>query len=140
MAQLSISFLTWRRYLQRQILPYGITLKQLFVLHQLAKNTFLYPSEIAEMLFCDRPTATVIINNLCKQQWIKRNQEESNHKHVRISLTPAGRAKIAELESTHWDESDPLATFTDEEIQQLTGLLRKFKQQVDQIDQSEKSA
>ncbi|MFN2285956.1 MAG: hypothetical protein ACK2UQ_16200, partial [Anaerolineae bacterium] len=60
-ARMATSFLTWRRYLQNFLVPYKITLKQAYVLRQLTKREYLYPSDIASMLYCDRPTATVII-------------------------------------------------------------------------------
>lgn len=135
MARLGMAFLTWRRYLQRSLAPHGITLKQHYVLRQLDQKEYLYPSDIAEMLFCDRPTATVVIDNLTKQGWVRRDRESENRKFVRVSLTPQGRRKLAELAAVHWGDFDPLAAFSDEELQQFDQLLRKLKQHIDQIDQ-----
>ncbi len=134
MAEISVTFLTWRRFLQRTLLPFGITLKQLFVLRQLEKKEFLFPSDIAEILFCDRPTATVIIDNLVRQQWINREKDPTNKKYVRITLTENGRAKLAEVKSAHWGEADPLSTFSESEIEQFHHLLQKTKTQIDQIE------
>ena len=80
MPRLSVAFLTWRRHLQRHLVPFGITLKQVYVLRQLVRREFLYPSKIAEMLFCDRPTATVVIRNLGKQGWVVREKDEQDRR------------------------------------------------------------
>lgn len=132
LGRLSVAFLSWRRHLQRNLLPFNITLKQQFVLNQLEKKEFLYPSDIAEMLFCDRPTATVILDNMAKQGWIRKDRDEENRKYIRISLTPAGRQKIAELASYPWQDFDPLEGFSDEEVRQLDTLIRKLQKQIDE--------
>ena len=51
MSRLGVIFLTWRRYLENGIRPYGITLKQQYLLRQLSAEGFLYPSDIADKLF-----------------------------------------------------------------------------------------
>ena len=50
MAKIGVIFLTWRRHLQKDLVPHKITLKQQYILKQLTRKSFLYPSEIAEML------------------------------------------------------------------------------------------
>jgi DNA-binding MarR family transcriptional regulator len=136
LARLSVAFLTWRRHLQRNLVPYGITLKQQFVLRQLAEKDFLNPSDIAEMLFCDRPTATVILDNLAKQGWIRRDRGVENRKFVRVSITPLGRQKLAALDAAHWQDFDPLVVFSEEELQQFDSLLRKLKTYIDEVERS----
>jgi DNA-binding MarR family transcriptional regulator len=131
-SRLGVVFLTWRRHLQRQLLPYGITLKQEFVLHQLMKEPFLYPADIAEMLFCDRPTATVIIKNLEKQGWVQRRRDPDNQKFIQIILTPAGRAKVNELDQIPADDFDPLECLTREEREQLDSILKKIHVHLEQ--------
>jgi len=137
MGRLSVAFLTWRRHLQRNLVPYGITLKQEFVLHQLARKDYLYPSDIAEMLFCDRPTATVIIDNLAKQGWVRREKEEENRKYVRVSLTPVGKQKLTELDSIQWQDFDPLETFTEDEVNQFDLLLRKLQAHIEEVEKTQ---
>jgi DNA-binding MarR family transcriptional regulator len=136
--RLSIAFLTWRRYLQRQIAAHGITLKQSFVLRQLVKQDDLLPSEVARMLFCDRPTATVIVKNLEKQGWVQRRRDEQDRRRTRITITPAGRTKHAELAVT-WRaiESgfDPLACFDEGEVTELERLLGVLNEHLEQIRQ-----
>lgn len=136
-ARLSIAFLTWRRYLQQGLLPHGITLKQMHILQQLSRHEFLYPSKIADLLFCDRPTATVIIRNIEKQGWVSRTQGEPDRRQVRIVLTEAGRAKLVALEQSGWREVeamvDPLGCFDETEITELDRLLGKMNEHLKQI-------
>ena len=133
MSRLGIAFLTWRRFLQKRLSPYHITIKQQYVLRQLANTDTLFPSDIAIMLFCDRPTATVVIDNLAKQGWIVRERDNKNHKFIRIAITPAGRSKLEELAAIPADPFDPLACFTTEEIEQFGCLLAKLNKHLGQI-------
>ncbi len=129
MSKLGIVYLTWTRLLQKNLVPHKITLKQQYVLGQLSKNEFLYPSQIADMLFCDRPTATVIIKNMERQKWVKREKDVENAKQVRIYITEEGRQKRASLKGVSgledMDRYDPLRCLTDDERAQLDVLMTK---------------
>lgn len=129
MSKLGIIYLTWTRMLQKDLVPHKITLKQQYVLGQLARKDFLYPSQIADMLFCDRPTATVIIKNMEREQWVRREKDMENAKQVRIYITEEGRQKLATLKGISgpedMDRYDPLKCLTDEERQQLDALMSK---------------
>lgn len=130
MALLGTTFLTWRRALQQRYLASGVTLKQLYLLRQLRQREFLYPADIARMLFCDRPTATVVIANMEKKQWLLREKDPDNGRRVRVRLTPEGQAKLAGLDAAkaeQRDEFDPEACFTDAELGQLIGLLKRLE-------------
>jgi DNA-binding MarR family transcriptional regulator len=119
MERVSIAHLIWTRYLQRGLLPYGINLKQVFMLRQLSKKEFLFPSQIAQMLFCDRPTATVIIRNMERQGWVKREKDPENKKRTRIFITPEGKAKLSSIPLSKYRSGktpDPLSCFNEEEF------------------------
>ncbi|MBA1334264.1 MAG: hypothetical protein HPY66_1973 [Firmicutes bacterium] len=129
MSKLGIAYLTWTRMLQKDLVPYKITLKQQYVLRQLSRKDFLYPSQIADMLFCDRPTVTVIIKNMEREKWVKKERDIENAKQVRISITEEGRQKLASLKGTSGPEDmaryDPLQCLTEEERKQLDVLMTK---------------
>ena len=137
-ARFSIVHLTWRRHLQQGLLPHGVTLKQVYLLRQLARHEYLYPSQIADLLFCDRPTATVIIRNMEKQGWVSRTQSEPDRRQVRIVLTEAGRAKLAALEQSSWREVeatvDPLRSLGETELAELDRLLGKMNEHLNGIE------
>lgn len=130
MNKMGVIFLTYRRQLQRELNPYQITLKQEYVLRQLARKGFLYPSEIADMLFCDRPTATVVIKNMEKQHWVRKEKDWENKKQVKVILTESGRKKLDDLsnalQASKTSTPDPLECFTAAEKEQLDQLLTKL--------------
>lgn len=138
MARIGTIFLTWRRYQQRDILPHKLTLKQLYVLRQLARKDFLYPSQIADMLYCDRPTATVVMGNMAREGWIIREKDPENAKQIRVSLTDKGRDKLLSVDKdTASKESsafDPLSCFSEDERQQLDILLTKLSEHLKKIE------
>jgi DNA-binding MarR family transcriptional regulator len=140
MKAIGTAFLTWTRYRQKEILPYGITLKQFEVLRQLDRRKTLYPSEIADMLFCDRPTATVVIKNMEKQAWVKRELDRNDSRHINVTLEPAGKDKLNEIV---WEQPrfkgkrfEPFSCFTRQEKEQLTRLLAKLNQHLDQLKEN----
>ncbi len=124
------AFLTLKHFRQKEILPYGITLKQFYVLRQLKKEGVLNPSEIAEMLYSDRPTATVVIKNMEKQGWVKRELDPDDSRRIRVTLKPAGQTKMREIARKLIDSKkesfDPLSCFTSREKEQFTKLLAKL--------------
>ena len=105
-------------------------------LRQLAKDEFLLPSQIAKMLFCDRPTATVIIKNMEKQGWLAQEQDIYDRRQIRVIITDKGRAKLAEIELP-WEQIvssfDPLACFSEQEVAELDQLLVKLNNHLKQI-------
>ena len=126
MSRLGVVFLTWRRHLENGIRPYGITLKQQYLLKQLSAEGFLYPSDIADKLFCDRPTATVVINNLKKYGFVYSAKDEDNGRRQRVMLTQKGYEKVAELAQRPGEDIDPLACFTNTEKAEFEKLLLKL--------------
>jgi len=137
MQAVTVAALTWKRHRQKNMLPYGITLKQFHVLQQLEEQEALCPSEIADMIFCDRPTATVVIKNMEKQGWVKRNQDPADSRRIQITLEPDGQAKLEEIaqnQAGSQNESfDPLSCFTRAEREQLSGLLTKLNQYLEHL-------
>jgi DNA-binding MarR family transcriptional regulator len=134
MSKIGVIFLSWRRNLQKDLLPHKTTLKQHFVLKQLSSKSFLYPYQIANMLFCDRPTATVIIKNMEREKWIKRERDPENGKQFMIYITEEGQEKLKAIEEdlhAYGNHAiDPLAEFTEEEKQELSRLLDKLEHNI----------
>lgn len=127
MSRLGIVFLTWRRHLESGVRPYGVTLKQQYLLRRLAKGE-LRPSQIADMLFCDRPTATVVIDNMKKYGWVTSETDAADARQRIVRLTKAGKEKLKELEEKPEDAFDPLACFTEEEREEFERLLKKMQE------------
>lgn len=136
MGEIGIVFLSWKRFLSQKMLPHNITLKQFYVLRQLQKKSVLYPAQVADMLFCDRPTATVIISNMEKQGWVERNKDPNNRKWIRITMTNLGKLKLLSIpEDTHEMEKmdiDPLEDLSEEDIDALLKVLLKISSKIRQ--------
>jgi DNA-binding MarR family transcriptional regulator len=95
-------------------------------LKRLAAKEFLYPSEIADMLFCDRPTATVVIGNMKKYGWVASSKDDMNGRRQKVTLTESGREKLRELADIPAQTVDPLSCFSSEEKAEFDRLLKKL--------------
>jgi len=122
--------LTWKRHVARNLTAHGITPKQIFVLRQLSARPTLTPSEVAELLFADRPTATVMLRTLEREGWITRRRDPKNGKRVLLALTPAGAAKLESVPERLWrsgrTQLDPEAGLSTSERAELARLLTKL--------------
>ena len=91
------------------------------------------------MLFCDRPTATVIVRNMARKGWVERRQDEEDRRQKRVILTAGGRAKLAEVRTHVWGpvaaSFDPLGCFDEEERRELDRLLAKLGKHLQQAHQ-----
>jgi DNA-binding MarR family transcriptional regulator len=135
--RLGIAFLTWRRYLAGKLVPHNITLKQTFVLGRLVDQEYLLPSRIASMLFCDRPTATVIVKNMERQGWVRRERDTEDRRQMRVILTEAGKHKLSDIQEHVWtpvlSAFDPLGCFDQDEVEMLDGLLDRLVKHLRQL-------
>ena len=129
MSRLGVVFLTWKRHLEKTTKSHSLTLNQYYILRQLKQKEYLNPSEIAEMLFADRPTATVVIDNLKKYGYVRKERDAEDGKRIRVSITEAGIRQVDEAEKDMEEMTtfDPLACLSEEEKQTLEALLVKMQ-------------
>ncbi len=134
---IGVTFLTWKRFLQQKFIPHGITLKQFFVLRQLEKEDYIYPARVARMLFCDRPTASVIIRNMEKKNWVIREKDPADGKRIRIHITKAGRKKLHSIPISDFKlenlDFDPLACLSEEELKLFSEMTSKVTEHLEKI-------
>ena len=132
-------FLEWRRVLQKDLLPYNITKQQLSVLSTLIKKGEMSPNEIADWLHCDRPTATVVIKNLERRDFLSRKKNPNNKKFQIISISEKG---LEFFEFVNKDkktiEENPFDVLSQGELEQLDAMLKKVKERVSQIKEERK--
>lgn len=139
MACLAESFLLWRRYCQLRINPLGLSLKQVFILGQLTQSD-LKPSQIADLLFSDRATVSVMLQTMTKRGWIEKEKDANNRKFVWISITPQGRQKLKELhayESRLPNREDPFKGFSRQEKADLHELAQQLRTRMDDLPRPE---
>ena len=131
MGLIGVTHLTWKRHLQAGTRAAGLTLKQCYLLRQLTRKLHLHPARIAEMLFCDRPTASIVIRNMRRKGWIAKERDPQDGRQVRIVITEAGRRKLRAVETSpevrRRSAFNPLACFTKAERRKLECLLRRLR-------------
>jgi len=129
MELISKAHLTWKRRVARDLAPHGLNPKQIFVLRKLQETGGLAPSQIAELTFADRPTATSMINTLERSGFVRRRRDPVNAKWVIVEITAQGRRKLDSVPLQLWRSGrttfDPEACLTKDERQELIRLLEK---------------
>ncbi len=135
MRAVAISFLSWKRYLEAKLQPCGVNLKQAALLRMIRSEGYLYPADVARRFFCDRPTATSLINTLVRRGWVKREADLADARRVRVIITDAGIAKLDSLppdaSRSAPQQRDPLAPFTEAERKVLIPLLQRLAAHLD---------
>ncbi len=135
MRAVAISFLSWKRYLEAKLQPYGVNLKQAALLRMIRREGHLYPADVARRFFCDRPTATSLINTLVRRGWLNREGDLADARRVRVTITDAGIEKLDSLppdaSGSAPQKRDPLAPFTKAERAVLIPLLQRLAAHLD---------
>ena len=136
MELVSRAHLQWKRQIARNLLPWGLNPKQIYVLRKLSESERgLSPSHIADLLFSDRPTATSMINTLERSGWVTRTPDPENGKRVLVQITGSGRRKLRSVPEHLWrtgkTEFDPESALTAAERAELIRLLEKLNAALD---------
>jgi DNA-binding MarR family transcriptional regulator len=81
-----------------EILPrHGLGMAQFWTLTDLAEHGPLNAAHLASFRCVTPPTVSVIVDDLVRAGWVERHRSEADRRVVVLSVTPAGRALIAEL-------------------------------------------
>jgi MarR family transcriptional regulator, 2-MHQ and catechol-resistance regulon repressor len=97
------------------------TLEALFHLGPLCQH------EIAAKLLKSGGNITMVIGNLEKRGWIKRERVASDARLIRIHLTPAGRERVAKILPTHVAAiTSAMRNLSNKEQEALRNLCRKL--------------
>jgi DNA-binding MarR family transcriptional regulator len=108
------------------------------VLKQLSRRDFLRPSDIADALFCDRPTASVVIHNLAASGWVSIGVDPLNVRQRQVRISEAGRATLRAAENALAavrKSFDPLSSLGRDEKQGLLSSLTKLEKYLGQFAQ-----
>lgn len=104
-----------------------------------AEANNLTVTELADKLLCTRGNVTRLVQRLVKSGLIQVGSDERDQRLVRISLTPAGQAKLAQAHRLHEASIQRrLAGLTPDQRQQLIDLMATAVQllQTDLADQT----
>ncbi len=130
LARISRVHLGWKRYIQRQLAPYGLNPKQFHVLRKVEERGFLLPSEVARMVHADRPTVSSLVRTMERAGWVTTEPDPEDGRRRRIVLRPAGRSLLRRIPRRCWKQGataiDPEACLSDEERLLLHDLLGRM--------------
>ncbi len=115
----------------------GISPKQLYVLSQLERLGPLNPSQIAELISSDRPTAAVVIRNLERKRWIGRRIDPRDARRFIVSLADEGRRKLEAVLEAKPEAALPVSQIfsclSAQERARLRGLLNRVDRHLDSL-------
>lgn len=130
MELVSRAHLLWKRRVARDLVPYGVNPKQIYLLRKLRDSGALTPGRIAELVFADRPTVTSMLGTLERAGWITRRRDAANARHVVVEVTTKGLRKLASVPEQLWRSGktsfDPEAGLSAEERATLVRLLEQL--------------
>lgn len=136
MELVSRAHLGWKRRVARGLAPHGIAPKQVFLLRKLAEAGSLAPSELAELVYADRPSATSMLGTMERAGWVSRRRDPGNGRRVIVEITARGRAKLASVPLRLWRSGktafDPEAALTPAERAEAIRLLEKLNAALDE--------
>lgn len=89
------------RRLNAQLEPLGLTTGQFGVLEALYHLGPMCQKALGDKLLRSGGNVTLVVENLAKQGWIRRERQADDRRLIRIHLTPKGRAMIARVFPKH---------------------------------------
>jgi DNA-binding MarR family transcriptional regulator len=112
---------TWRRAVVDQS---GLPFSRIRILKRLARAP-LTVKQVAHTATMDAPAATVAVNDLEARGLVVRQTDPSNRRSKLVSLTDAGTAVVAAIDTTDDPAPDALAVLNDADLTTLRALLDK---------------
>jgi len=98
----------------------GIKAAQYRVLGALMKAGPLSMSEMGRRLYISKPYMTALVDTLIENNWVERQQDPSDRRVIRITITPSGKKHLKEsLEVYKNDFKLLLGDLKKEELEQL---------------------
>ncbi len=78
--------------------PCGLTISQRSILWHVLRAGSSTTSELASAMILDRAALARCLRPLERHGYLRRTQDDAGTRHRRVCLTPAGRAKLAEVD------------------------------------------
>jgi len=89
------------RRLSAQLGPFGLTMGQFGVLEALYHLGPMCQKALGEKLLRSGGNVTLVVENLARQGWVRRERQSDDRRLIRIHLTPKGRDLIARVFPKH---------------------------------------
>ncbi|WP_039795108.1 MarR family winged helix-turn-helix transcriptional regulator [Nocardia araoensis] len=127
--ELSLAVVRLTRHLRGRRADSQISLTQLSALATLAREGAMTPGALAAKERVQPPSMTRVIASLTDLDLVERNPHPTDGRQIIVSLSPAGRALIADEASAReaW-MTERLSTLTEEQLVVLTRAVAIMKQ------------
>ncbi|HEU5058053.1 MAG TPA: MarR family transcriptional regulator [Kofleriaceae bacterium] len=113
--------------LNQALVDEGVTPAQLGVLEALLHLGPLSASELGRALLRSNPNVSLVVDNLERDQLVRRERSDEDRRVVRVSLTPQGRRLIQRVFPGHARRvADLMGALTADEQEQLGRLCKKL--------------
>lgn len=105
----------------------NLTILQLHALIFIAKSGHTHMREIAEHFHVEMPTATSLLNKLCKMKLVDRLSDKKDRRLVKVTLTRAGKELLKKARTQYESKIDKtLGYLSKEEKEVLMVILLKL--------------
>lgn len=128
--QLYLTYSTIFKAIERAIAPTGATLPQALALATIKAGPGpVTPSRLAHYLTQETQSVTGLIDRMEKQGWVRRVRDLPDRRAIRLELTEAGEAKLAEtVGPSTATETRMFELLSPEDMQTLSSLLERIYQ------------
>lgn len=128
--QLYLTYSTLFKAIERAIAPTGATLPQALALATIKTGPGpITPSRLAHYLTQETQSVTGLIDRMEKQGWVRRVRDLPDRRAIRLELTEAGEAKLAEtIGPSTTTEARLFELLSPEELHSLSTLLERIYQ------------
>jgi DNA-binding MarR family transcriptional regulator len=128
--QLYLTYATIFKAIERAIAPTGATLPQALALATIKAGPWpITPSRLAHYLTQETQSVTGLIDRMEKQGWVRRVRDLPDRRAIRLELTEAGEAKLAEtIGPSTTTEARLFELLSPDELLSLSTLLERVYQ------------
>jgi MarR family transcriptional regulator, 2-MHQ and catechol-resistance regulon repressor len=113
--------------LEAQIQSSGLTMGQFAVLEALLHLGPMQQCVLGRKLLRSGGNVTIVIDNLAKRGWVRRQRQQDDHRQVVVHLTPKGRRLIERIFPEHAATiAREMSVLSPEEQEMLRVLCRKL--------------
>src|SRR5215211_3392408 len=126
--QLYLTYSTIFKAIERAIAPTGVTLPQALALQTIKAGPGpITPSRLAHYLTQETQSVTGLIDRMEKQDWVRRVRDLPDRRAIRLELTEAGEAKLAEtMGPSTTTEARLFELLSADELHALSALLERI--------------
>jgi MarR family 2-MHQ and catechol resistance regulon transcriptional repressor len=118
-------YLDYKKKTSMILHPFKLTYHQYQVLHLLFQKTPQYPSMLSDTLKVDRPTMTVVLNQLEKSGYVTRKVDHLNRRFMIVSITQEGLDRYMSVAKEIQQLDNYCSNLSTEDEEQLVRLLKK---------------